>query len=128
MHKSQFVYTKVLFSGTSVQLYNTLTRIPWLLPMWLHDLTARWQQTLYKPLASNTFCRFSFYTEGIRNSFQAKGWLSRVEGTLFYSKISQISGQLEATGHGKSIKIQQLSDLAGFPVYQYPLPIQLALK
>jgi hypothetical protein len=57
--------------------------------------------------------------------------LTRVENTPFYSKVTQITGQLEATGNvieGKSLDIKKLSDIAGFPTYQYPLHITGALK
>ena len=52
----------------------------------------------------------------------------RVEDTPFYSKITQITGQLEATGTGKSLDIDKFSDIAGFPVRQYPTAIKIALK
>ncbi|CAB3978528.1 sushi, von Willebrand factor type A, EGF and pentraxin domain-containing 1-like [Paramuricea clavata] len=84
----------------------------------------------YTPVTGFTLVNvlFSFYTEGIRYSFQAKGILTRIENTPFYSKVTQITGQLEATGHGATLAINELSDLAGFPVYQYPQSIQGALK
>jgi hypothetical protein len=94
----------------------------------LHTIHLNWNANLISHLNFNFFLRFSFYTEGIRYSFQAKGILTRIENTPFYSKVTQITGQLEATGHGATLAINELSDLAGFPVYQYPLSVTGALK